>query len=330
MKQTKCPNCGASFEVIETTSFTTCPYCGYTFNLQTLQEWVHYFFPVYFNQNSAWLKLRSFILRRYGVPHDFYESSNITSMALHYIPLHVFHAEAEATCQSKKGTATYHKVLDLAIPAYSGFWFDSFLRSHKFSIRGRIFFKPSILEKGRYYPPRISSESAKNLIQSIVSSSVLREANESCKGYSQVSKVEINYIGLVHYPIWEFHYNYKNESYRGIIDGTNGRVIFVEYPLSREAKTFLLVSSTTLTVASSLGGLIIGSALVNSAILGLIFGFVGSLASSVPLLLTALSLKERGSEEVSKKDSLLSTVEVANLVEKFIRFESSVPITFDV
>ncbi|NHV07156.1 MAG: zinc ribbon domain-containing protein [Thaumarchaeota archaeon] len=330
MKQVKCPNCGASFEVIETASFTTCPYCGYTFNLQTLQEWVHYFFPVYFNQNSAWLKLKSFILRRYGVPHDFYESSNITNITLHYIPLHVFHTEAEATCQSGKGTATYHKVLDLAIPAYNGFWFDSLLRSHKFSVRGRIFFKPSVLERGKYYPPSISSESAKILSQSIVNSLVLREANESCKGYSRISKVDVNYVGLVHYPIWEFYYNYKNESYKGLIDGTNGRVMFVEYPLSREAKTFLLVSSVAIVAASSLGGMMIGSILVSNAILGIILGFIGSLVSSAPLLLTALSLKERGSEEISKKDSLLSTEEVASLIEKFAGFKTNIPVTFDI
>jgi len=329
LKQVKCPNCGANFEVIETTSFTTCPYCGYTFNLQTLQEWVHYFFPVYINQNSAWLKLRSFILRRYGVPHDFYESSNITNIVLHYIPLHVFHVEAEATCQYKGNTATYHKVLDLAVPAHNGFWFDSTLRSHKFSVRGRMFFKPSILERGKYYPPSISSESAKNLSQSIVNSLVLREASESCKGYSQISKVETNYIGLVHYPIWEFYYEYKNESYKGLIDGTNGRVMFVEYPLSREAKTFLVMSSVAIIVTSSLVGTLIGSVLVGSAALGLVLGFIGSLASSAPLLSTAISLKERGSEEISKKDSMLSTEELASLVEKFIGLRANVPITFD-
>ncbi|MBO3768715.1 MAG: zinc ribbon domain-containing protein [Thermoproteota archaeon] len=329
MKQVKCPNCGATFDVIETASFSTCPYCGYTFNIQTLQEWTHYFFPVYFNQNSAWLKLRSFILRRYGVPHDFYESSNINNITLHYVPLHIFHAEAEATCQHKKSSATYHKVLDLTVPAYSGFWFDSILRSHKFSVRGKTFFKPSILEKGKYYPPSISSESAKNLSQSIITSLVLREANESCRGYSQVSKVDVNYIGLVHYPIWEFYYSYKNESFKGLIDGTNGRVMFVEYPLSREAKTFLLVSSVAIVTASSLGGMLIGLVLVGNAILGFCLGLVGSLASSAPLLLTAFSLKERGSEEISKKDSLLSAVEWASLVEKFIGFRTNVPITFD-
>jgi len=329
MEQAKCPNCGADFKVLKNILFTTCSYCGYTFNLKTLQEWVHYFFPIYINYNSAWIKLRSFISRRYGVPYDFNESSYIKNVMLHYIPLHVFHVEAEATCQSDIGKAVYHKILDIAIPAYSGFWFDSILNSHKFSIRGKIFFKPALLEKGKYYPPNIQSDYAKNLAQNIASSLIMKEANESCKGYSQISKMDVKYIGLIHYPIWEIYYNYHNEIYKNLIDGTNGKVMFVEYPLSREARSFLLFSSLFLILFCSLGGLIIGS-LIISSILGLILGLISSIIVSSPLLSTAFSLKIRGYEEISKKDSILSSEEIINLFKELSIFKTRTPIVFDI
>lgn len=325
MEQTKCPNCGANFKVLENISFTTCPYCGYTFNLKTFQEWIHYFFPIYVNYNSAWIKLRNFISRRYGIPYDFNESSYIKSVMLHYVPLHIFHIEAEATCQSNIGKATYHKVLDIAIPAYNGFWFDSILASHKFSIRGKTFFKPSLLEKGKYYPPNIQNETAKNLAQNIVSSLIMKEASESCKGYSQISKMDVKYIGLIHYPIWEIYYNYHNEIYKNLIDGTNGKVMFVEYPLSREARSFLLGSSLFLILFCSLGGLIIGS-LIISSILGLILGFISSIIIFSPLLSTAFSLKLRGSEEISIKDSIFSSEEITSLLKGASIFKTRIPI----
>lgn len=328
-KEIKCPHCGANFEILEDVSFTSCPYCGYTFNVQTMQEWEHFFFPVYVTHDLAWTKLRSFILRRYGVPHDFNEEANLTNVALHYVPLHVFHAEAEAECKSSKGTAVYHKVFDLIIPAFNGLWFDSILRNHKFSVRGRIFFKPSILKRGKYYPPTLGSQEAKSIVQNIASSSVLNEARESCKGNYNLSKVEINYVGLVHYPIWELHYNYKNESYKSLIDSTNSRVMYVEYPLSREARIFLLSASAFLVFSCSLGGLIVGSILFSSlSIFGILLGFVGSLFASFPLLSTALSLKERSSEEISREEKSSLKINVLELIEKFYGTRR-VPVGFD-
>ncbi|HIH44270.1 MAG TPA: hypothetical protein HA257_04075 [Candidatus Methanoperedenaceae archaeon] len=316
MKKVKCSQCGGEHEVLETVSFTTCPYCGYTFDLKTMQEWTHYFFPAYVNHGSAWTKLRSFILRRYGVPHDFSQTSNITSMMLHYVPLHVFHAEAEATCKGSRGTATYHKVFDIALPAYTGLWFDSHLGSHKFSVRGRVFFKPSVLEKGKYYTPSLTSESAKNTAMNLAGSLIMKEANESCRGASTISRNDTEYIGMVHYPVWEFTYTYSNDTYRGLVDAANSRVMFVEYPLSRTARVFLLNASVALLAVGAIGGLFAGSA-AGSGGAGLVLGIIGSAIAAIPLVSNALSMKARGSEELTKKDTIPGGDTALNLMKSF-------------
>ncbi len=179
------------------------------------------------------------------------------------------------------------------LAAYTGAWLDDFTRNLSFSVRGRSFFDPRQAQRSRFYMPTLSYEEAYNAVYQFIAGQAMAEANKSCSGTKGVEKVEANYLGLVHYPFWLMEYAYRGKPYRVFLDASGGRVLFVEYPLSRRSRTIMLTTSMAIIAIGLLSG-ILATAMFSA--LGLVGGLVSSIIVSLPMLAKAFSIKDKGSE----------------------------------
>ncbi|MEM2998073.1 MAG: hypothetical protein QW542_03900 [Thermoproteota archaeon] len=295
MKTVTCLNCNASITAPQSASIIVCPYCGHTFEVSTGKAWTYYMFPAYVESPSAWRKALQFITRRYGVPSDFNAEANLRKAELYNIPYHVFSCKAYSSCSYGGKQATYLETRNMPIlAAYTGTWLDDHAKQLSFSVRGRSFFNPSQAQRSRFHMPTVSYEEAYNAAYRFISGQAMAEASRSCSGSKSLEKVEVNYLGLVHYPFWLMEYVYKGRSFRVLLDASGGRVLFVEYPLSTRSRATMLTASATIIGIGLLTGLL-ATALTRSP-LGLIGGLVSSLIASSPMLVKSLSIKDKGSE----------------------------------
>lgn len=288
-----CLNCNATITAPQAASIVVCPYCGHTFEVSTGKKWEYYMFPSYVDSQSAWRKVMNFILRRYGVPDDFNAEANLLKAELYNVPYHVFGCKAYSSCSYGGRYASYLETRNMPVlAAYTGTWLDDFARSLSFSVRGRSFFNPNQAQRSRFYMPTMSYGEAYNIAYRFIEGQAMAEASRSCSGSKGIEKVEVDYLGLVHYPFWLMEYIYRGKPYRVLLDASGGRVLFVEYPLSRRSRTIMLTISMLIIAVGLLSGILFA---MRSPI-SLIGGLASSIIASSPMLVKALSLKDKGSE----------------------------------
>ncbi|MBO3769559.1 MAG: hypothetical protein QXS51_03190 [Thermoproteota archaeon] len=298
LKQLTCANCNATITAPQVASIVVCPYCGHTFEISTGKKLEYYMFPAYVDSASAWRKTVQFILRRYGVPEDFNTEANLRKTELYNIPYHVFSCKAYSSCFYHGNQASYIEVRNISIlAARTGTWLDGFAEKLYFSVRGRSFFNPNQAQKSRFYLPTLDYHRAYNMAYQFITSQAISEARKSCSGFKGVDKAEVNYLGLVHYPLWLMEYNYKGKTYRVLMDASGGKVIFVEYPLSTKSRTIMLTAATIMIIVGLVSGLL--ASFISP--IGILSGLLSSIIISSPLLVKALSLKDKGSETPAQR-----------------------------
>ncbi|AEK72280.1 hypothetical protein GQS_01890 [Thermococcus sp. 4557] len=259
--EVQCPTCSAKFKVPDTVSVATCPYCGTTFKLETREEvGEHFFFPPM--RKDAGGVLLKFLSRQYGAPADI-TGAKIAKKELYWVPVYFFYLHGRSTRWS-----TIEEVRFVGIPAGSPF--QGMLKDYPFPIRGKRFFDEAVVGKGKYYEPKMSKEEAEAMARSIMESALRSEASQEDKSLGGV-EIEVKYQGLVHYPLWEVHYEYGGQSFAGYVDGTDGRVVQAEYPLMSGARK----KATFLGVGVLAAGLIIGIAAAGAY--GSAWGLIGGL-----------------------------------------------------
>ena len=222
-----CPTCSATFKVPDTVEVATCPYCGTTFHVHTKETGEHFFFPPM--KKDAGGVLLKFLSRQYGAPADIVDAK-VTKRELHWVPVYFFYLHGRSRLWP-----TVEEVQFMGIPAGSPF--KTLLEGYPFPIRGKIFFDEAVVKKGHYYEPEVPKEKAEELARVALINALKGEASQEDKRVSEDElELEVRYLGLVHYPLWELRYEYGGNEYWGYVDGTDGRVISAEYPLMSGAR----------------------------------------------------------------------------------------------
>ncbi|ASJ09139.1 hypothetical protein A3L11_07815 [Thermococcus siculi] len=271
-----CPVCSATFKVPDTVTVATCPYCGTTFHIHTGEEAKeeHYFFPPM--RKDAGGVLLKFLSRQYGAPADITDAK-VTKKELHWVPVYFFYLHGRS-----RRWSTIEEIRFVGIPAGSPL--RELLTDYPFPIRGKRFFDEAVVKKGRYYDPELSREKAEGMARALMERALKSEAAEEDKSLGG-AEIEVRYLGLVHYPVWEIHYEYGGESFSGYVDGTDGRVIRAEYPLMSGARKKATLLGSGVIVA----GLIFGLAATGAY--GSAWGLAGGL---VPALAGAFGIFRKG------------------------------------
>lgn len=270
--EVQCPTCSAKFAVPDTVSVATCPYCGTTFEVESREKvGEHFFFPPV-GKDPAGLLLK-FISREYGAPADIVDA-RVKAKVLHYVPVHFFYIHGNLM------GSTAEEVMLIGIPAVEKF--KELLRDYPFPVRGKRFFDENIVKKGKYYEPEIGREEAEEEAISKVVAAIRAEARDSGDRFSEERlELDVHYQGLVHYPIWEVHYEYGGEEFHGFVDGADGRVIEAKYPMTSEARKKAGVLGGGILAAGIVAGIIFGTA---GGFWGFLGGFIPGLAGAVPIL----------------------------------------------
>ena len=312
----KCPYCGSEFRVPHAVSVATCPYCGYTFKVSTGEAITeHYYFKVVFSSSSAFDRLLRFILRNYGAPSDFHTATELRKALLHYVPIHAVHAEATGECiytegvwfWSKSYEGDFYEVGDYFILANREPWFSHIVENYRFSLRGREYFKPKMLRMGRYYNIMVSKEDAIKAASDAVVRDLMKDLNTGCNGNKVVKDVKTEYLGVTHYPIWEFTYRYGNVEMKALVDASSGRVIYAEYPQTLKAREEAgLIAGALIgigAVGGGIGGLVTASGLMAAVMAGA--GAIVGLIAALPAIKRAFERVVKTSERVEDWNLLL-------------------------
>ena len=277
----KCPNCGAEFEVPQTVSIAVCPYCGTTVWTATGEVYrEHYMFELRVEPNRAFDAVRSIAQRQFAAPEDVASEASPRDFYLHFIPLYLYHVRVRAVCPGnpEAGHEEEYRSLPALEPLPRGV-----PQGYLFPTRGRVYFKPSLLRRGRYHQPNLDPEKLKAVASARAAARAREEALNECDAPQLVD--ETRWLGVVHYPFWEVTYAYSGREYKAVVDGTDASVVYMEYPIGGKERGLLLALGLGGMAAAALLGLALGAHLGHPAA-----GAAGGAGSAVPAAAVGLRM----------------------------------------
>ncbi len=272
MKTLQCPYCGARFEVPETVAIAVCPYCGTTVWQATGEIFKeHYMFELSIEYNKAFDIVRKIAQRQFAAPEDIAKTIQPAAGRIHFIPLYLYQVKVRAECPNNPEAGLeeeYRVSLAMKNPP------RGVPRSYPFPVRGRRFFEPATIERGKYHQPDIDPKELLEEVSSRARTRALREAYNSCSNPRIID--ETKWLGIVHFPVWDIEYSYKGKKYKALLDAAEGSVIYLEYPIGVKERGVLLSAGIGGIIASALLGLGVGIA-GHHIVAGSVGGFIASL-----------------------------------------------------
>ena len=241
-KEVECPFCSAKYRVPETVYYSTCPYCGTTFKMDSPDEEIaHYLFKLMYDDASAYKKAKTFASLMVGAVKDLDVKASYKGAMLYYIPTYIYEIRVRAICSGVSKVvegedskyisigggedAKYYNIPatdNLPIPIPEGY---------RYPARMKEYFKPSILKSGVYIQPSLNPMEYFQSLKRRSIDEAMYEARISCP----TGKIELidesKYIGIHHYPFWDIKYEYNGGVYRAVVDGTDGTIVYLEYPI---------------------------------------------------------------------------------------------------
>lgn len=287
-RSVRCPYCGAQFEAPETASLLVCPYCGTAFWRRTsepLKE--HYIFDPRYSVNKAFDYIKKTVSRQFAAPRDLEEEAELNSAYLHYVPLYLYHVLVRGECPENPEAGLedrYESRLALSNPPR---WIPS---SYRFPVRGRRFFEPRKIEKGRYHSADLDPKQLLEAVSKDAVREARREAEYTCDSPRIVN--ETTWEGIMHYPFWEIRYSYGDNTYTAVLDAASGEVTLAEYPQGTRERGAVGL----LAVGGTIGAIVLGTLLgggVGHAAAGAAGAFIASTPSLAILARRSMSSKQK-------------------------------------
>ncbi|MCE4628094.1 MAG: zinc ribbon domain-containing protein, partial [Desulfurococcales archaeon] len=237
-KTVRCPYCGQTFSVPETVPVAVCPYCGTAVWLGTGEVFrEHYMYPVRHEYNSAYKIAIGVASRQYEAPERLELDASPSAGMLHFVPLYLYRVRVRAECPGNPEAGleeSWENRLATSRPP------RGLPQSYRFPTRGRRFFEPKTLERGKYYQPDVDPKSLIPEVSARASAKALREAFNWCAKPEIVD--ETVWQGIVHYPFWEVRYLYRGEEYYALVDAAGGWVVYLEYPVGSAKRATLMAA----------------------------------------------------------------------------------------
>ncbi len=284
MVEIRCPYCGAEYKVPRGSVYATCPYCGTTVKIgeQRVEE-KHYVFRLMIDKNRAYKDIVEYAEQQWNSVRGLVEKALVEKAILHYLPLYIIRINIRVEAEEGREYKKYVSALAMKQPPFP------LPPDYGFPVRGKDTFKPSIIKNTRYYMPDIPP----SLIVSRLKAEYLEEAKELAEALGGANIVdESSMEGVAHYPFWEIHYKYEDRIYRGVIDGADGTIVYLEYPLSTTGRIMTLSAGTTILLGCVGLGAGIGI-LAAHPLLGAVAGLISGIAGAVRLLTASFSIVGR-------------------------------------
>ena len=284
----RCPHCSAEFET-EETGVVTCPYCGFQIKLGEARTFTY---PL--RVENPWKALVAFIRIQRLSPNDVEWKARIVKRELLYVPFYLFFVRARGVARkgliSKDGAGYVEFFNYMTVPAVKGF---EELVGYPLPVRGRRYFDGHV--EGRLLKSDLSEEEAGKLLKNSIRELLKHEAER----YFHWKNVEVGMPafepeldGLVYYPIWHIEYKYGPFRYRAYVDGTDGRIPYVEFPIS----AFKRAVNLTLGLLLLASGVWVAKVIPFKSVIAPLGSIPTSIGASYPSLKRAFAIRGRASE----------------------------------
>jgi len=288
--QKDCPGCGVQFAVVEEAIVPSCPLCITPFQ-QDVECEVGYF-PVHVASADVPKCLERFVLNRFGIPKDFSVQYSVSKTELVYVPIRTYSVEAWLA-------SNICEVDTLVCPLHTNLWYESYLSTHRFSLRSKVL---------------LPQESNSIVYSKDVSEAVLAEEVEAFgKAIAKADRswfspgtnqplIQSEVLSEELYPLYEIEYRYGDQTYKAVVDASNGVVCCAGYPIIYEARARLLISAVLMLGLTVLLAFIFGTTHISnfSDVAGVNVFIIGLMVSA-RLLYT--SLKRPVGQEVTANPS---------------------------
>ena len=204
----KCPQCGADVKAIEGQTFLTCEYCSSAIYIDKSKIVFHYMLKSTIDEVAAAASLRRWMAGSSTIKGLDKEAA-ISEKEFVYFPIWYFKIK-----QGEKEVIKIQPALPAPLPGI----------------------RTMVIPAGdfRFY----GQEDAGNPV--IKDPTVLYSSAVEWLKKEAVDVSNITQSALVHIPLYIFHYNYKNNAYTAIVDGSSGKIMASEYPSKQEMPYFLV------------------------------------------------------------------------------------------
>lgn len=271
-----CGACGGHVVAMPKTMVLACPYCDTPLHQLGADETPY--FPINFTEQEIERQLNHFLLNRFGIPDDFVARQRVTQSTLSFVPIRLYTVQAWLN-------ETIFEVDTKTIILNSGLWYLSKIKDHRFAVRVKQVMQQENIES-KVYPIEVSDDKADQMAQSFGSLLLARDQSRF-KEVPSDPLIKAESEGDVFYPLYELTYRYRNQSYRAVLDASNGVVCFAEHPMC--TKTRAAVGVTGLMMLGITVVLTIAFAIVGfSTILAPFMVFCIGVAASGNIVWTAM------------------------------------------
>lgn len=204
----KCPQCGATVNVIEGQTFLTCGYCSSAIYIDRSRVVFHYMLKPTLDQPGADASLLRWMAGSRTVK-SLEKEAQITGREFIYFPVWYFKIRNNDAENIKIQPAMPTPIPDIkSIPVPAG--------------------------DLRFYDKKDEGNQAIKQPQVLYTSALEWLSSEG------VNASGITQSALVHIPLYIFHYRYRDNNYSAVVDGSSSTVMAVEYP-SKSEMPYLLV-----------------------------------------------------------------------------------------
>ncbi|NPV77399.1 MAG: hypothetical protein HPY59_13640 [Anaerolineae bacterium] len=206
-----CTQCGGELHPDEGQLFVTCPFCSSTVYLDKSRVVFHWSLAPTLSSEQAAAALRRWMSGSQTVK-DLDKKARITSQAFSYFPLWYFKwrdNKGEKTALEPAAATSVTELRTLNLPAGDLQRYD-----------------PAIDAQAE--APTVPLQAARDWLSERVPESEVRES------------------ALVHIPVYQFKYDYNNQTYTAVVEGATGKVFANLYPSKNEAPYLLAGGITAL------------------------------------------------------------------------------------
>ncbi|MFX0100107.1 MAG: hypothetical protein ACFFCS_11045 [Candidatus Hodarchaeota archaeon] len=275
-----CPNCAADLNVPAGSPIYTCEYCGTAIQIAGKIEGDtsegeqsiikdHFIIRAKYGPEQADELLIDWVKKIPGAPQDFEASANIHTRKLKFYPLWV--SEHAATSEyvgiddwpqfsnpahdragwyehvsyyPKEESGNIVREYQIPLMALDVEKLPKYLRTYIVTTTGKEYFDINHVKKlgGEIIDSVYTYDEAKSKSHQAVMDRQTAEMHKEVKKITQRSdNIQQRGLYYIHFPLYEYLFNYNGKEHDALIDGSSGRVVHVKVPVSKEfrAKTMM-------------------------------------------------------------------------------------------
>lgn len=326
-----CPNCAADLKIPAGNPIYTCEYCGTAIQVSGKIEGDdsageqsiikdHFIIRAKYGPEQADELLIDWVKKIPGAPQDFESSANIHTRELKFYPMWVsehaatsdyvgiddwpeFNNEANdrpgwyenVSYYRREESGTVTREYQIPLMALNVEKLPKYLREYIVTTTGKEYFDINHVKKlgGEIIDSIYTYDEAKEKTHQQVMNRQTAEIRKEVKKITQRND-DIKQKGLyyIHFPLYEYKFNYNGKEHDALIDGSSGRVVHVKVPVSKEFRTKTLLAAAIHWILGAIG-LILGLLPAIYSVFGFIAG-VGLII--IGFMFLGLNLRGKASE----------------------------------